>query len=126
MVAAADVLLVMVRPIPSDLAHVSARLPALRTTARDVVLLLAGEGRFPADEVADVLEVDVLGVMPHDRRSATDARSGGALPSLSPLMRAARSLVRDLAARLELDPPAPKARPITTYPMSSAEALRCT
>lgn len=126
MVAAADVLLVIVRPIPSDLAHVSARLPALRAMARDVALLLAGEGRFPADEVADVLEVDVLGVLPHDRHSANDARSGGALPSLSPLMRATRSLVRALATRLELDLGAPKARALKTYPMTSAEALRCT
>jgi hypothetical protein len=117
--ALADVVLVMVRALPEELAHVRERLDDLLTLApHRVVVLLAAGGIYPAVEVLDVFgrhlvdhlarqgdEIGVRGPLPHDRRGA-DVVNGRLLPgrrwSQLPLIRAVDALATDLGPRLAI------------------------
>jgi hypothetical protein len=96
---AADVLVLVARPRLDELQHLQAALPRLTATVtRPTLLLLVGERPYPADEVAAVLGVPVLG-LPHDPDAADllagcRARAGRLERTL--LLRAARAVAEHL------------------------------
>ena len=104
-VSAADVLLILARPMLDDLRQLEVRLPALRALSGDVRLLLRGNDGWPPDEVAASLGVPVVGTLPtdHDGASVLSGRSvprrGWASTAWTrlPLLRACRSLVAALS-----------------------------
>lgn len=100
----AAVLCLVARARFAEIAHLADAVAALRrvlgSSSVTVGLVLTGPGDYPPTEVADVLAVPVLGVLPADKHSA--AALAGQLSirrglSRLPLMRAARTL----ADRLE-------------------------
>lgn len=115
----AGVVLVVVRPHLSDLAHVAGRLDAIKQQADMTgLVLIAGAGlphadpAYPPEEVSQALNAPVLGSLPADPRGAAvltagrgqQIRAGRRLP----LIRAARALVEAVAVTL---PPASEAAP---------------
>ena len=104
LLAETSLLMLLVRPALPDLAHLAARVEALRNQARDVALVLAGPGLYPAKEVADTFGVEVLGQLPPDPQGAafcSGARAGSSRTAArSPLLRAARSLADAMVQRL--------------------------
>jgi hypothetical protein len=105
--AAADVVLLLARPVVNELRQVQARLPALRELAADLRLLLCGEADWPPAEVAASLRVPVAGVLPVDSHGA-GVLSGRSVPRRGwasagwtrlPLLRACRSLALTLHRR---------------------------
>jgi len=104
LLAETSLLMLLVRPALPDLAHLAARVEALRNQARDVALVLAGPGLYPAKEVADTFGVEVLGQLPPDPQGAafcSGARPGSSRTAArSPLLRAARSLADAMVQRL--------------------------
>jgi len=112
--ASASLTLMLVRPVPEDLVGLAHRLPALQR-AVDVAVLLVGPGAYSPDDVSSELGVDVLGVLPDDRRSAALLAAGGASSrglARTPLARAVRSVADAVAARVGTgDPAAAGSRP---------------
>lgn len=102
-VEASTALVVVCRRILSELQHVHARLPWLRRVAEHVRIVLIGDGAYTEAEVAESLEVDVLGTLPADTNAARILRgepgSQRALTRL-PLLRSATMLVRDLTSAI--------------------------
>ncbi len=72
---AADVLVVVVRPHLEDLHALAARAKALQGSTSRLAVLLVGDQPYGPADVADQLDVEVLGVLAHDRRAA-DALAG--------------------------------------------------
>jgi len=68
-------LIVLIRPVAEQLVTLSHRLPALRRHAGHVGVVLVGDGEYRPADVAEAIEVDVLGALPHDPR-ATEALAG--------------------------------------------------
>lgn len=92
-------LVVLVRPILSEIHHVSSRLPALHALAGRVALVLCGPGPYSAIEVADTLNIEVLGSVSRDAESAAIlAGAPGSRRALArlPLLRSAAELVEKL------------------------------
>jgi len=111
--ASASLTLMLVRPVPEDLVGLAHRLPALQR-AVDVAILLVGPGAYSPDNVSSELGVDVLGVLPDDRRSTALLAAGGGSRGLArtPLARAVRSVADAVAARVGTgDPAAAGSRP---------------
>lgn len=104
LLAEASLLMLFVRPCLPDLAHLAARLEAVRNETRDVALVLASPGPYPAKEIAGTLGVDVLGELPPDPQGAAlcaGIKVGSSrATALSPLLRAARSLADAVVDRL--------------------------
>ena len=102
------------RPRLSDLNALAAHLEEGAEQGRRVFLVLVGDGPYPANEVAEVLGVDVAGQVPWD---ADAAAAIGTAPISSrqltrtPLVRALRSLVGALAERLAHEEAAASAEP---------------
>ena len=100
----ADLLVVSVRPVLADLAHLAARIEILRNEAPVVVLVLVGSGPYPPKEVASTFGVEVPAELPIDVQGAafcSGARVAAPRAAVrSPLLRAARSLALELTARL--------------------------
>lgn len=97
----ASLAVVLVRPVPEDLVGLAHRLPALRR-AVDVGLVMVGQGPYSAEDVGAEFGVDVLGVLPEDRRAAAMLTAhGGSSRGLArtPLARAARSVADAMVAR---------------------------
>lgn len=99
LVAAADRVLVVVRPLADDLAAVAVSAQRLRGLTRAVGVVLVGRG-YPAGEVARELGLPVLGAVPRDEAAA--AVLAGRLPRgrvsrRSGLVRAATELGRLLS-----------------------------
>jgi hypothetical protein len=108
------------RPELADLAHVAAVLgphhtagtntagtDTVRTDAEETgaVIVLCGEGPYPADEVAATLDRPVLGCLPADKAGAAALWAGGARSwARSALGRATRDLAEALVGRLSDDP----------------------
>lgn len=70
LLAATDVVLLVVRPVLDEVRQAEVRLAALRAVARDVRLIVVGDGPWPPTEVAAQLRVVLAGVVPVDRVGA--------------------------------------------------------
>ncbi len=98
---AAHLVLLVARPRLSEVAHLAARIDALRATVAALGLVLVDDGFYPPREIAEALEVPVVGVLPKDPRGAAvlsnqvGHRRGVAR---LPLLRAAGDLAGRLAA----------------------------
>ncbi len=103
LVGSCELLVICVRPVLAELHHLAARVEALRTTSTQLGVVLVGDGAYPPAEIANALEVEVLGVLPYDARGAGllagQAASPRALGRLA-LLRSARSLAETICARL--------------------------
>jgi hypothetical protein len=66
----ADELLLVARPVASQLRHLKARLAVLTGRCPLVRLVLVGLGPYRADEIATYLDLPVAAVVPHDRDGA--------------------------------------------------------
>lgn len=114
LVAAADLVVVVARPILEDLHAVAGRLPSLRAQAHRLALILVGDRPYGPREIAEQLGADILGVVAADQRAA-DCLSGRstALPAravrISPLARSARAI----AERLVESTPSPVEQSLT-------------
>ncbi len=105
---AAPLTVVVARPTPEDLHPLAHRLESLRSQTRELTLVLVGDKPYGADEVADRLGIDVLGVIAHDPKAASalagasGVRGGGWLRR-SPLARSARTVAEALLDRVAPD-----------------------
>lgn len=101
LLAASDLVVVLVRPIAEHLVTLSHRLPALRRgRPRHAAVALVGDGPYSSDEIRTSLEVDVIGELPFDQRAATMLLDGGRSRSSlarTRLARAATSLGAEIA-----------------------------
>jgi MinD-like ATPase involved in chromosome partitioning or flagellar assembly len=103
LVEAATVVLVVLRPRLEDIDAVGQRITALNEGGH-ARLVVVGERPYPATDVAAALGVGVIGVIADDARSAAAlAGDGGSANGLGrlPLLRSARALAHELAARLD-------------------------
>ena len=99
-VEASRIALLVLRPVAEEVMHAAERVEGLKAAARRLGLVVSGRGDYPAREVAETLNLELVGVLPHDERSAALlAGKGGNARELarSPLMRAARTLADRLA-----------------------------
>ena len=128
-VAEADLLVVVVRPVVAEVHHLAARLSALRPKA--LSLLLIGDRPYSVAEVADAVGAEPLGTLPVDDRAAaalTVGQANGArILRRSRLLRDARAVAEGLAGwlpPLPVRPPPPGAagaahpRAVTPAPTS--------
>ena len=103
---AADLLVVVTRPLVSEIHHLAARLPSVKPRA--VSLLVVGDRPYGVTDVAEVVGATALGTIPADARAAEALTLGHphALRVLrrSRLLRDARSVAEGLATWL--GPPA--------------------
>lgn len=102
----AALVVVLVRPVAEHLVALSYRLPVLRRAVRSgaVSVVLVGEDPYRPRDVAEPFGVDVLGVVPDDRRAAdllTGGRRSVAAFSRSRLARAAAGVSAAIAGSLE-------------------------
>jgi len=122
-VAVCDLLVILARPVPVELARVVGREADLTAAGRrECVLLLVGEPAWPVDRVADSVGLPVLGVMPDDPRGAAliAGRPGGRRAGgHGPLARACRQLARDLADLLATRP-----TPLPPPPLVQGQEVR--
>jgi len=111
----AGVVLVVVRPHLSDLAHLAGRLEAIsqHATAAGLVLVTGaglprGDPVYPADEISQALDARVLGSLPADPRGVAALLAGRGQPTRErrrlPLARAARDLAATVAGILPARP----------------------
>jgi MinD-like ATPase involved in chromosome partitioning or flagellar assembly len=118
---------VVSRPRLSDLNALAAHLEEGAEQARRPLLVLVGDGPYPAKEVAEVLGVEVAGQVPWDPEAAA---ASGTAPISSrqltrpPLVRALRSLAGALAERLARDEEAVSPEPSADGTMPLAEVQR--
>ena len=105
----ADLLVVVARPTVVELPRVTTRVAELAAEGCQVALVLVGEvsplhrERYPADEVADVVDVPVLGTLADDPQSAallSGQASNTRSMARSLLVRSARDVVDALLAQL--------------------------
>jgi MinD-like ATPase involved in chromosome partitioning or flagellar assembly len=115
-VAAADAVIVAVRPTAEDLYPAAHRVRALAALAPRAVVgvVLVGSRPYDRGEVSGQLGVRVLGVVDDDAPAARIISNGGAARALrrSGLARSVAALVDDLTGRLDVpasDPEAPVA-----------------
>lgn len=105
---AADQVLLTVRPSVRSVHAAQDAVRRLRQELGDlttVTALVVGDGPYSAGEVAEALELPLVGVLPEDRAAATVLSDGGRMSvksmRRSSLMRAATSLASKLAASAE-------------------------
>jgi hypothetical protein len=116
LVAASDLVLLVARPRLDGVRQCQARAGALAAHCRDSRLVLVGEPKpWPASEIAAVVGVPLVGVVPVDRRGA-GVLGGELVPDRGwdrdgwrswtrlPLLRACHSLARHLASRASSPP----------------------
>jgi hypothetical protein len=125
-VTEADLLVVVARPVVTEVHHLAARLSGLRPKA--LSLLLIGDRPYSVAEVADAVGANPLGVLPVDDRAAaalTVGRSDGArVLRRSRLLRDARAVAEGLAGWLPpppVRPPPPAPTPAARPPMNGPE-----
>ena len=108
--AAADQVLVVLRPSAAEVAHVATAMPDLRSEHEHVALVLVGEpgpGQhhlYPADEVAVSVGVGVVAVIAQDERAAgalDGRRRGERLLRRSQLLRSASALASAVTTTTE-------------------------
>lgn len=104
LVAAADLCVVVVRPVAEQLVALTHALPALRAAVRGPVgVVLAGAGPYRPDDIDGALDLDVVGVLPDDPGTADALQRGsasGARIGRSRLGRAVAGLADDIHDRL--------------------------
>ena len=102
LVEASSLVLVVLRPRLEDIDAVAQRVTALNERGA-VRLVLIGDRPYAAAEVASVLGVGVLGVVADDERSAAAFRGDRNVHGIGrlPLLRSARALAVEVAARLD-------------------------
>lgn len=105
----ADVLALVARPRLEEVHHLVHRVDVLRDQARHLCLITIGARPYTPSEVAEAIQLPLVGTIPEDARAA--AALNGAPGSerrlvRSPLLRAAREAAHELAAGL-----APHTRP---------------
>ena len=101
---AADLVVWVCRPELADLAHLAGALGHEQSDDSEVVIVLCGDGPYPADEVAATLDRSVLGPLPADSAGAAALWAGGARSwAHSALGRATRDLAGALAALVAQD-----------------------
>ena len=105
-------MVVVVRPELAALQHLSVWLPTLRSLDVAILALLSGRGPYSPEEIAQTMDLRVIGALPHDR-AAADVVGGasGSRPDRSPLFRAARPAGAAIAAVLGRSLSAPVAPP---------------
>jgi hypothetical protein len=119
LVSTAPYLLLVVEPTVEGVAHLAARLPALPLASGRVALVCVGDRPYRAPDVAQALNLPVLGVVAHDPKGAAQLAEGQ--PNWrSPLLRSAADLVAALAAHL---PPAGMAGGVPTAPPVGAQVV---
>ncbi len=102
----ADFVVLLTRPTASDVTHAVALAPQLLERSNSVALLVAGTGPYPADEVASVVGVAGLGVLPWDKDGAallSGERQSRRAVTRSPLLRSCRSVAHTLCDLLTID-----------------------
>jgi hypothetical protein len=120
---AADVVVWVCRPELADLAHVAVALAPEHSVATEAVrtdpaqtgavIVLCGEGPYPANEVSATLGCPVLGSLPADNAGAAALWGGGVRSwAHSALGRATRDLAEGLVSRLPDDSGTPAAESI--------------
>lgn len=116
LVGSCELLVICVRPVLAELHHLAARVEALRSVSGRLGIVLVGGGAYPPGEIANALEVEVLGVLPSDARGAGllggQAASPRALGRLA-LLRSTRSLAETICSRLAAVSPPGAAEPRT-------------
>jgi hypothetical protein len=102
LLAAASLVLVLVRPQLDELRALSQRLPALRETA-DVRIVLVGQRPYGSAEVAANLGVEVIGVLADDPAGAATVNGSGRARHLGrrALVASSREVAAAVAARLD-------------------------
>jgi hypothetical protein len=99
----ADVLLLLARPVYTELKRLAEPLPGLHDLRSRLGVVLIGKGNYPPAEVATALGIDVLGALPFDARGAavlSGAPTGKGALRRSPLLRYAQGLARLLVTWL--------------------------
>jgi MinD-like ATPase involved in chromosome partitioning or flagellar assembly len=99
-----DLAVLVARPRLSDLSALAALLDEGAEHRERPLLVLVGDGPYPAKEVAEVLDVQVVGHVPWDREAAESlatAPLSSRQLTRTPLVRALRSLANELAGRLQ-------------------------
>ncbi len=104
------VMVVVVRPELAALQHLNVWLPTLRSLEVEVLTLLSGRGPYSPEEIAETMDLRVIGALPHDP-AAADVVGGasGSRPNRSALFRAARPAGAAIAAVLGRSHSAPVA-----------------
>lgn len=105
----ASLLVVLVRPVAEHLVALSHRLPRLRQTTRSGIVgaVLVGSGPYRPSDIEQPLGIDVLGVLPDDRRTADLLTHGGRSVGTigrSRLARAATGVTAAIAGSLQAHP----------------------
>jgi len=106
-VKVADLILVVVRPLLSDLGHVAEQQGEWSRLGARLALVLSGEPgtfrreRYPASEVSDALGLEVLGTLAWDPRGVSALMSDQHDSRRSALTHSARSLAERLARQLD-------------------------
>ena len=100
LLARADRLLLVVRPRTEELTALAHRLAHLTGLGPPPELLLVGDRPYGPDEIADTLQVPVVGVLAHDPDTADAFGAAGPVRRLgrSPLLRSATGIVDRLTA----------------------------
>jgi hypothetical protein len=110
-------MVVVLRPELAALQHLNVWLPTLRSLDVEVLALLSGRGPYSPEEIAQTMDLRVIGALPHDR-AAADVVGGasGSRPDRSALFRAARPAGVAIAAVLGR----PQSAPVAPTPLEEA------
>ena len=101
---------VVVRPELAALQHLNVWLPTLRSLDVEVLALLSGRGPYSPEEIAQTMDLRVIGTLPHDPAAAgVVGGASGSRPDRSALFRAARPASAAIAGVLVRSDSAPVA-----------------
>ncbi len=123
-VAAADVVLLVLRPTLRSIRSSAAALAALaRANTGPVGLVIVGDGAYSAKEIALELRTPLAAVMPHDPGTATVLSNGGEYHR-GPLLRAAARAEAPVWQMVAAGRAAAGAHPVTGQPVPAREVHR--
>jgi MinD-like ATPase involved in chromosome partitioning or flagellar assembly len=99
--ASAETTVLLLRPVPGEIEHARCLVPTLRSVTADVVAVLAGRKPCKPAEVAELLGVEVVGVVDRDVRTAEGLARAANLKALrrAPLVRSAATVLDRLRER---------------------------
>ena len=108
---------VVVRPELAALQHLNVWLPTLRSLDVAILALLSGRGPYSPEEIAQTMDLRVIGTLPHDPAAAgVVGGASGSRPDRSALFRAARPAGAAIAAVLGR----PQSAPLAPAPLEEA------